>query len=118
MLVKKYMQYMQNIYGDYIMDNSICRKWYGKFENENFHLKDVSGRSIIIDSDKIKTLIDNRHLIIWDTDQTLNTYICLKKYIFRIVLDTWILHKLNETIDWISDLLLKICYWWWKMHRL
>lgn len=118
MLVKKYMQYMQNIYIDYIMDNSICRKWYGKFENENFHLKDVSGRSIIIDSDKIKTLIDNRHLIIWDTDQTLNTYICLKKYIFRIVLDTWILHKLNETIDWISDLLLKICYWWWKMHRL
>lgn len=102
------MQYMQNIYGDYIMDNSICRKWYGKFENENFHLKDVSGRSIIIDSDKIKTLIDNRHLITWDTDQTLIiTYICLKKYISRIVLDTWILHKLNEKnlIDRISDLL-------------
>lgn len=106
------MQYMQNIYRDDIIDNSICRKWYGKFGNGNFHLKDISytGRPIITDSDKINTLIDYCHLITWDINQTLN--ISVSKYIYTwswIVLDTWTLHKLSEKnlIDRISDLLLK-----------
>lgn len=68
MRVKKYIQCIKNIYEDDIIDNSIYRKWYGKFENGNFHLKDVfyTGCLITTDSDQINTLIDNCHLITWD----------------------------------------------------
>lgn len=96
------MQYMQNIYRDDIIDNSICRKWYGKFGNGNFHLKDISytGRPIITDSDKINTLIDYYHLITWDINQTLN--ISVSKYIY--IRDLELFSILEHCINWVKKI--------------
>ncbi|KZC11637.1 Histone-lysine N-methyltransferase SETMAR, partial [Dufourea novaeangliae] len=47
------------------IDDSTCRKWFRKFENGNFYLKDAfrPGRPVATDSDKLKALIDsNRHI--------------------------------------------------------
>lgn len=77
MRVKKYIQCIKKKH----TNTKYLRRWYyrqfnlqemigndGKFENGNFHLKDVSytGCLVTTDSDQINTLIDNCHLITWD----------------------------------------------------
>lgn len=51
------------VYGTDAVDDSTCRKWFRKFREGNFDVKDASraGRPITADVDKIKTMIDNNH---------------------------------------------------------
>ena len=49
------------VYGEGAVTDWLCQKWYVKFHAEDFSLDDAprSGRPAEVDSDQIKTLIEN-----------------------------------------------------------
>ena len=49
------------MYGEGAVTDRTCQKWFAKFRAGDFSLDDVpqSGRPVEVDSDQIKTLIEN-----------------------------------------------------------
>ncbi|CAK9806173.1 Mariner Mos1 transposase [Anthophora plagiata] len=92
------------VYGTDAVDDSTCRKWFRKFKQGNFNLKDALhvGRPVTTNIDQMKTLIDNnRHATTYDIAQTLNvTAMTISRHTRKLglikKLDTWVPHQLTE----------------------
>ena len=67
------------VYGEGAVTDQTCQKWFVKFHAVNFLLDDApwSGRPVEVDSDQIKTLIENnqRYTTPRDSQHTQNTQI-------------------------------------------
>ena len=62
------------VYGEGAMTDWTCQKWFAKFCAGDFLLDDAprSGRPVEVDSDQIKTLIENnQHSTMWEIADTL-----------------------------------------------
>ena len=63
----------KEIYAEYeesVVTDQICQKWFAMFRAGDFLLDDApwTGRAVEVDSDQIKTLIENNpHYIMWET---------------------------------------------------
>ena len=92
-----------SVYGADAVDDSTCRKWFRRFREGNFDVKDASrpGRPSTTDDDEIKTLITaDRHTTTRQIGQTLNTSATnvsrhLRKIGMVRKLDTWVPHELT-----------------------
>ena len=64
------------VYGEGAVTDGTCQKWLGKFHAGDFSLDDApgSGRPVEVDSDQIKTLIENNeHYTTWEIADILKT---------------------------------------------
>ena len=60
--------------GEGAVTDQMCQKWFAKFRAGDFSLDDApwSGRPVEVDSDEIKTLIENnQHYTTWEMANTL-----------------------------------------------
>ena len=64
------------VYGESSMTDQMCQKWFVKFHGGDFLLNDApwSGRPVEVDSEQIKTLIENNsHYTMWELANILKT---------------------------------------------
>ena len=57
------------VYGECAVTDQTCQKWFVKFRTGDFSLGDAlqSGRPVEVDSDQIKTVIENnQHYTTWE----------------------------------------------------
>ena len=106
-------------YGESAVTDQMCQKWCVKFHAGDFSLDDVpwSGKPAEIDSDQIKTLIENNQCYtMWEIadilkifKSSIENHLHQLGYVHRF--DVWVPHKLSEKnlLDCISacDSLLK-----------
>ena len=62
------------MYGEDAVTDQTCQKWFVKFRTGDFSLGDAlqSGRPVEVDSDQIKTVIENnQHYTTWQIGDTL-----------------------------------------------
>ena len=107
------------VHGEGAVIDRKCKKWFSKFHAGDFSLDDApwSGRLVEVDSDQIKTLIENsQRYTMWEIADILKiskssteNHLHQLGYVHRF--DVWVPHKLSEKnlLDHIStcDSLLK-----------
>ena len=107
------------VYGEGAVTDRTCQKWFAKSRAGDFSLDDApqSGRPVEVDSDQIKTVIENnQRYTTWEIANILNiskssveNHLHQLGYVNRF--DVWVPHKLSEKnlLDRIStcDSLLK-----------
>ena len=100
------------VYGEGAVTDRTCQKWFAKFRAGGFSLDDAprSGRPVEVDSDQIKTLIENNQR--YTTQEIADILKIFKSrvenhlhqfgYVNRF--DVWVPHKLSEKnlLDHIS----------------
>ena len=92
------------VYGEGAVTDRTCQKWFVKFRTGDFPLDDAprSGRPVEVDSDQIKTLIENsQHYttreianILKISKSSIENHLHQLGYVNRF--DVWVPHKLSE----------------------
>ena len=92
------------MYGEGAVTDQTCQKWFTKFHTGDFSLDNapLSGRPVEVDSDQIKTVIENSQC--YTTQETADILKISKSSIENHLhqlgyvngFDVWVLHKLSE----------------------
>ena len=100
------------VYGEGVVTDRTCQKWFAKFHAGDFSLDDAPwlGRPIEVDSDQIETLIENNQCYTtWEIADILKiskssteNHLHQLGYVNRF--DVWVPHKLSQKnlLDHIS----------------